>query len=602
MCGIVGFTGKENAAPVLFAGLYKLEYRGYDSSGIATVSDGGIFMLKTKGRVADLEKKAAGGDFLPGKVGIGHTRWATHGAPSDKNAHPMLSYDGNFAVVHNGIIENFSALKADLIKSGVAFSSETDTETVAHLIAREYADCRDVMLAVSRATALLRGSFALGIITPLFPDSIFAVRKDSPLVIGVGEGFNMIASDIPALMNKTDKVILPNEGNIVRLNTNSVHIYDSGLNEVHPDYVYFDNNETGADQDGFPHYMLKEIYQQPEAVKRVFEKTEEFCALNGFIAEKFASRPKKIDVVGCGSAYHAALLGKYFIEKTALIPVEAHTAGEYRYRDAITDSETLTVIISQSGETADSLAALREARRKGSPVMCIVNARFSSIARESDFVFFTEAGPEIAVATTKGYSTQIAALFRLGVILCRDDAVKAYYEKDFSTLAEKMQTAIRLSERVFGVAKYVASREHAYFIGRLADYATACEGALKLKEISYIHAEAYAAAELKHGTISLIGEGVPVIALSTCDELESKMLAGVKEVKTRGGVIFTITDSDSPEWDEVSNVVIRIPRSDSLTCGIIAVPVLQLLGYYAAELRGCDIDKPRNLAKSVTVE
>lgn len=602
MCGIVGFSGKENAAPVLFAGLYKLEYRGYDSSGIAVISDGQISMVKTKGRVSDLEKKAAECKFPNGNTGIGHTRWATHGAPSDKNAHPMLSYGGNFAVVHNGIIENFSALKSDLLKSGITFVSETDTETVAHLLEREYSVCHDVLKSISRTVKLLRGSFALGIITPLYPDCIFATKKDSPLVIGAGDNFNMIASDIPALMKKTNKVILPGDGSIACLNQNSVKLYDENLNEIFPDYVYFENNETDADKEGFPHYMLKEIYQQPEAVARVFGKRTEADSFAEFIAKKFTVRPDKIDIVGCGSAYHAGLTGKYFIEKTARIPVEAHTAGEYRYRDAVTGERTLTVIISQSGETADSLAALREARRKNSPVMCIVNSRFSSIARESDFVFFTEAGPEIAVATTKGYSTQIAALFMLGLRLCTDKKLIQYYERDFSSIADKMNEAVRLSERVFDIAKYVASREHAYFIGRLSDYATACEGALKLKEISYIHAEAYAAAELKHGTISLISEGVPVIAVSTDDELESKMLAGIKEVKARGGVVFAVTDSMSPEWDDECSCVIRVPHSDNLTCGIIAVPVLQLLGYYAAELRGCDIDKPRNLAKSVTVE
>lgn len=602
MCGIVGYTGCEKAAPVLFGGLGKLEYRGYDSSGIATIADNKIYCVKTKGRVKDLILKSKNGALLPGNTGIGHTRWATHGAPSDINAHPMLSYGGNFAVVHNGIIENFAALKAELVKDGVRFVSQTDTEVVAHILEREFSCAGDILTALSRTVRLLRGSFALGIITPLMPDCIFAARKDSPLVVGVGDGFNMIASDIPALQKKTNKVILPDDGNIIKLSAREVKVYNTDLGEIFPDYVFFENNDTDAEKDGFPHYMLKEIYQQPQAVARVFEKRAEFDDIAGFLSEKFGGTPKKIDIVGCGSAYHAALSGKYFIEQVSRVPVETHTAGEYRYRDILTGGDVLTVVISQSGETADSLAALREAKRRGSPVMSIVNARLSSIARESDKVFYTDAGPEIAVATTKGFLTQVAALFMLGLETGDGPSKKSFYMRQFETIPQKIDSVIRLSNRVFDIAKYVAAREHAYFIGRLSDYATACEGALKLKEISYIHAEAYAAAELKHGTISLISEGVPVIALSTNRGIESKMLAGVKEVASRDGVVFAVTNSESTEWDEECSVVLRIPECDGLISALLVTPALQLLGYFAAELRGCDIDKPRNLAKSVTVE
>ncbi len=602
MCGIVGFTGRENAAPVLFAGLKKLEYRGYDSSGIATLSDGKIHIVKTKGRVSALEEKSRFGELLPGSTGVGHTRWATHGAPSDKNAHPMLSNGGKFALVHNGIIENYAVLKAELIKNGVFFTSETDSEVIVNLVEREYLACGDVLRAIASTVKMLRGSFALGIITTLMPGCIFAVRRDAPLIVGAGDSFNMLASDIPALGGKTDKVLIPSEGDVVRINEDEIKVFDENLNKKTPEYMFFENAESDSEKDGYPHFMLKEIYQQPEAVERVFNKTDDISAMKAFIGQAFGGKPKKIDVVGCGSAYHAGLGGKYFIEKVARIPVEAHTAGEYRYMGAITDRETLTVVISQSGETADTLAALREAKAHSSPVLCIVNARLSSIARESDFVFFTEAGPEIAVATTKGYTTQLAALFELGLCLTDDENTVEYYRKQFSAIPDIMREVIRGGDKIFSVAKYVASREHAYFIGRCCDFATACEGALKLKEISYIHAEAYAAAELKHGTISLISEGVPVIALSTADRLNEKMLANVKEVKTRGGVVFAVTNSDDGRWAEECSFVIKIPTCDEYISALAASPALQLLGYYAAEMRGCDIDKPRNLAKSVTVE
>lgn len=602
MCGIVGFTGKEPAFPILFDGLEALEYRGYDSSGIATLSEGKLRCVKTKGRVAELEKKSGGGTLLPGNAGIGHTRWATHGAPADKNAHPILSYGGTFAVVHNGIIENYAAIKADLEKDGVQFLSETDTEAVAHLLEREYSQTHDVLSALSRVIKQLRGSFALGIITPLYPVSIFAARKDSPLIVGAGDGFNMIASDVPALKNRTSKVVIPGDGDIIKIDPDGIKIYDYDLNERFCETVFVEKTDCDAGKDGFPHYMLKEIYQQPEAVARVFSKTDEIARAADFIASACGNPPRKIDIVGCGSAYHAGLGGKYFIESVSRIPVEVHSAGEYRYRDALTGKEVLTIVISQSGETADSLAALREAKRKGSPVLGIVNARLSSIARESDAAFFTDAGPEIAVATTKGYLTQLAALFALGTELGEGRLRKEYFARIFDEIPDKIRSVIRMSQRVFDISKYVASREHAYFIGRLSDYATACEGALKLKEISYIHAEAYAAAELKHGTISLISEGVPVIAVSSDPLLENKMLAGIKEIKARGGTVFAVAGSECAHWEKECDALIRVPGCDSRISGLIITPVLQLLGYHAAQIRGCDIDKPRNLAKSVTVE
>ncbi|MDD7157688.1 MAG: glutamine--fructose-6-phosphate transaminase (isomerizing) [Firmicutes bacterium] len=602
MCGIVGFTGRRQAAPVLFAGLKKLEYRGYDSSGVATIDEGTVHLVKTKGRVSDLVEKSKDGALLPGFFGIGHTRWATHGAPSDVNAHPMMSNGGNFALVHNGIIENYAVIKDELTASGYTFKSETDTEVLVNLIEREYESCRDVLTALSKAISEARGSFALGLITPLCPGEIFAVRRHAPLIVGAGTDFNMIASDIPALLGKTDKVVIPDEDCIVRLSADKIALYDGNLEPVEPKYNYFETSENDSDKDGFPHFMLKEIYQQPEAVGKILLDTDRTARMSAFLKEKFGGFPQKIDVVGCGSAYHAGLVGKYFIESVARIPVEAYTAGEYRYKGVITGEKTLTVIISQSGETADSLAALKEAKSLRSPVLGIVNAEFSSIARESDCVFFTDAGTEIAVATTKGYCTQVAALFRLALALCVDREKIAYYSGEFARVPALMSAVINSRDKIFSVAKYVASREDAYFIGRCCDYATACEGALKLKEISYIHAEAYAAAELKHGTISLICEGVPVIALSFDPALDEKMLASVKEVRSRGGVVFGITSSSDVRWAKECSAVIDIPACDRFISALVAIPALQLLGYYAAEMRGCDIDKPRNLAKSVTVE
>lgn len=602
MCGIVGFTGNKKAAPVLFAGLKKLEYRGYDSSGAATIFEGKVHVVKTVGRVRDLEVKSDDGALLPGSVGIGHTRWATHGAPSDANAHPMVSNKGVFTLVHNGIVENYAVIKDDLIKNGTVFSSETDSEVVVNLIEREFFALGDVLAAITNGVKLLRGSFALGIITPLFPNSIFAVRKDAPLVVGVGDGFGLLASDVPALSGKTNKFVIPEEGDVVRIDPDEISVFGADLRRKQPQYTYFDNLENDCEKDGYPHFMLKEIYQQPEAVERVFSAEREFGDVKDFILRNFGGNPKKIDVVGCGSAYHAGLSGKYFIEKVAKVPVNVYTAGEYRYNEILTGEDTLTVVISQSGETADTLAALREAKKRRSPTLGIVNAKLSSIARESDVTFFTDAGTEIAVATTKGYSTQLAALFRLGLSLTDNPETVEYYEKQFAAVPDAMRRVIREGDKLFSVAKYIAAKEHAYYIGRASDYATACEGALKLKEISYVHAEAYAAAELKHGTISLICDGVPVVALSTSDRLTEKMLANVKEVHSRGGVVFAITDSEDARLGLDCAQVITVPKCDEYCSALVVIPALQLLSYYAAEMRGCDVDKPRNLAKSVTVE
>lgn len=603
MCGIVGFTGSEQAAPVLFDGLERLEYRGYDSSGIAISDCGKPNIVKTKGRISAL-KELASQKNLSGTTGIGHTRWATHGAPSNKNAHPMLSFDGKFAIVHNGIIENFAALKEQLMGSGIVFVSETDSEVAAHLLAVEYKKTAEIIPAIASVAKTLTGSFALGIICEDAPERIFAVKKDSPLVVGLGNGFNMIASDIPALGKKTNRFILPNDLEIIELSKNDVALYDTELNRLAPKTVSVTDAEAEADKNGFEHFMLKEIYEQPKAIYNLANNNEIYKNLSDFIKETFTHLPAKIDIIGCGSAYHAALTGKYIIEKTSRIPVEVHLAGEYRYKNPITGKDTLSIIISQSGETADSLAALREAKSQRSPVLCIVNAKHSSIARESDAVVYTAAGPEIAVATTKGYTTQLAALFMLSAVLVGMSDIQKSRDmiKDIQNLADHVSKSINSIQQVRILAKKLQNHNSVFFIGRGTDYAPSCEGALKLKEISYIHAEAYAASELKHGTISLIGEGVPVIALATDSATENKLLSNIKEVKARGAYVIAVTDSDNCAFEKECDEVIKTTQLNPLFSPIITAPVLQLIGYYTALELNLDIDKPRNLAKSVTVE
>ncbi len=602
MCGIVGYTGSEQAASVLFDGLEKLEYRGYDSSGIAVI-DKKINVVKTKGRISCL-KNCVNRTQSVGTTGIGHTRWATHGVPADKNAHPMLSFDGKFAIVHNGIIENFEIIKKQLTDKGIVFSSDTDTEAIVHLLAVEYEKSKNILSSIVATVKVLKGSFALGIICEDASERIFAVKKDSPLIIGLGNDCNMIASDIPALGKRTNRFILPNDFDVIELSPNNVSIYDLTLKKLSPEIIFVSDGICETNKNGFKHFMLKEIYEQPEAVRNLTNNDEVYDDIRNFIKSEFSALPTKIDVIGCGSAYHAALTGKYVIEKTARIPVEVHLAGEYRYKQPITGKNTLSVIISQSGETADSLAALREAKSLNSPVLSIVNSKYSSIARESDAVIYTAAGPEIAVATTKGYTTQLAALFMLCAVITefQDKTTSIEITAKIKNLDKSVNQALNSVKQARLTAKRLKNQSSVFFIGRGTDFAPAYEGALKLKEISYIHAEAYAASELKHGTISLIGDGTHVIALSTDAEIENKLLSNIKEVKARGAYVTVITDSNNREFELSCDEIIKLPKSDSLFSPVIIAPVLQLISYYTALELGSDIDKPRNLAKSVTVE
>ena len=604
MCGIVGYTGKRQATPILLGGLERLEYRGYDSSGVAVVTDGGIEIVKSKGRLSEL-KKLTGGVNPAGTVGIGHTRWATHGGPSDENAHPHYSRDKKFAVVHNGIIENYLELRAFLSERGFSFRSETDTETISMLL--EYYYDGDMLDAIIKLRNKIKGSYALGILHAGDGGTFYALRKDSPLVIGLGEGENFIASDIPAILPYTRRFILPDEKEVAVITPESVTVYNHNKETVQKKVSVSDLSVDAAEKDGFTHFMLKEIYEQPGAVKKTIHDriTPDGIRLDSLNIN--GDKLKKLYMVACGSAYHAGVVGKYFIEKTARIEVETELASEFRYRDPILGDDCLTVIVSQSGETADSLAALREAKRKGSRVLAVVNVVDSSIAREADDVLYTRAGPEIAVATTKGYTTQVAVLFLLGLKLARDRGTvsREQYSELLSELNKIPEKLGAFIDEVNPQAQYLAGKyypaQDAYFIGRGADWSAALEGALKLKEISYIHAEAYAAGELKHGTISLIENNSLVIGIAADPALREKTLSNIKEVRSRGATVIGVTDSPRSIQAECDDCI-ALPQTHPSFSPIFTAVALQLFAYYVAAARGGDIDKPRNLAKSVTVE
>ena len=609
MCGIGGFIGRKPAAPLLLEGLAKLEYRGYDSAGIALVSEAGIEIHKAKGRLQILSDMIGGGEGMEAAVGIGHTRWATHGKPSDENSHPHRSASGRFAVVHNGIIENYAALKKQLMEEGVQFLSETDTEVVAHLIEKNYHG--DFLAAVRAAIALLEGSYALGVLCSEHPEEMIAVRNASPLIVGLSPEGNFIASDIPALLAHTRRILQLAEHEVVRLTVDGAEVFDRAGNPVEKKEMIVDWDVSSAEKGGYAHFMIKEIMEQPQALSATISPRIDASGgivLDGIsLTEEELRRFNRLYIVACGSAYHAGVVGKYVLEKLARIPVEVDLASEFRYRDPIVDERTLVVIISQSGETADTLAALREAKRRGARVLSVVNVVGSSIAAESDDVLYTWAGPEISVATTKAYSTQLTMLYILAFYI----AHKLGHIDDRS-LRRLLSALIRLPDMVAGIlrqapelaqlAQRYAYLEHAYFIGRNLDYAVALEASLKLKEISYIHSEAYAAGELKHGTISLIEEGTFVVALACCDKLFEKTMSNIKEVKARGAEVLMITTDDNR--DDLPDVdhVIYIPKTNDLLMPSLEVVPMQLLGYYIALARKCDIDKPRNLAKSVTVE
>ncbi|GMX66330.1 glutamine--fructose-6-phosphate transaminase (isomerizing) [Paenibacillus elgii] len=609
MCGIVGYVGKRNSQDILIDGLKKLEYRGYDSAGVAVYTTDGLQVKKSKGRLAVLESKL-GEMPLSGTIGIGHTRWATHGKPSDENSHPHTDNSFKFSVVHNGIIENYISLKEELIEQGHVFVSETDTEVISHLIASLYEG--DIVKAVQKAVSRMKGAFALGVLTEYEPDKLVAVRLSSPLIIGVGEGENFIGSDIPAILEYTRNVYILNDGEMAALTRDGVELMTLEGNFISRELFHVDWDIVTAEKAGFDHFMLKEIHEQPKAYRDTMgarlDESGKKVVLNevGMTPEQIRAI-RQVHIVACGTAYHAGLVGKSVIEKLARIPIETDVASEYRYRAPIITPETLVIVVSQSGETADTLAALREAKRCGARVLAITNVVGSSVAREADDVIVTWAGPEIAVASTKAYTSQLIAFYLLGLYLAQtlgtvDEAYIAEVAVGLQELPEKVESILAQADTIKEIAEQVSTHDNLFFIGRGLDYAVALEGSLKLKEISYIHSEAYAAGELKHGTLALIEEGIPVIALATQDDLFEKTVSNIKEVKARGAHVFGIHAEGDAELAKVVDHTFAIPATLPLLTPALSVVPLQLLAYYASLARGNDVDKPRNLAKSVTVE
>ena len=611
MCGIVGYIGREQAAPILLEGLSRLEYRGYDSAGVAVFDGqtGALAVRKAKGRLQVLSDQLHGGADLDSTAGVGHTRWATHGAPSDVNSHPQVSRSGKIAVVHNGIIENYAELKAFLMNQGVSFTSETDTEVVAQLI--EYFYDGDLLQAVGRVLHRIQGAYALGILCADCPDQIIAVRKDSPLILGYGEGCNFIASDVTAILRHTRRVGYMEDGELAVLTREGIQCYNHLMQPIEKEIVTVDWEIDAAEKGGYEHFMFKEIMEQPEALRRCLSprtREGEVVFEDFSLSKDFLQNMRRIYIVACGSSYHVGMVGKYHLERLTRIPVEVALGSEFRYMDPIVDEHTLVIVISQSGETLDTMAALREARRLGGHILSIVNVVGSSIARESDQVLYTWAGPEIAVATTKAYTTQLALLSLLALWLGK--RLGTVPEKDcremvaaFRELPGKMEEVLSRRDDIQYFASQYFNHNSIFFIGRNLDYALGLEGSLKLKEISYIHSEAYASGELKHGTISLIEEGTLVVALGTYGKLFAKAMSNVVEVKSRGASVLALTTyPHQEEMARTADVVMTIPDIHALLLPILGVVPLQLFAYYVALMRGCDIDKPRNLAKSVTVE
>ncbi len=612
MCGIIGFAGNTEAISVLLDGLERLEYRGYDSAGVAVVSpDGNLQVKKSKGRLAVLRNMLEAQNPLSGKIGIGHTRWATHGEPNDVNAHPHVGQNGKIAVVHNGIIENYLEIKESLIRKGVVFTSDTDTEVIVQLLEYYYKKKMNLMDAVYAVLHRIKGAYAMGILCSDFPEQMIAARKDAPLLIGYGTDGNYIASDVTALLAHTRTVTYMEDDEVAVITAGQVQIFDrdGGLLEKERHLIEWD--VSAAEKGGYAHFMLKEIMEQPEAVRKTISPRladGEIVLEELKDAKEFMKGISRIYLVACGSAYHVGVVGKYALEKLLRIPTEACLASEFRYSEPLLGESSLVIVISQSGETLDSMAALREAKRKGSKVLSIVNVMGSSIARESDYVLYTWAGPEIAVATTKAYTTQMVLLLMLGVYLAKQ--LNRIEENEYSDIVRELQ---KLPEKIEAVLdnlnlyQKAASRyfnhNSVFYIGRNVDYALGLEGSLKLKEISYIHSESYAAGELKHGTISLIEQGTLVVALAAYEPLAEKMLSNIVEVKSRGAEVLAMTTSQTEDMisGQASEVFV-IPRVHPLLQPVLGVIPLQLFAYYIALNRGCDIDKPRNLAKSVTVE
>lgn len=610
MCGIVGYIGFNQASDFLLDGMAKLEYRGYDSAGIAVIGPENVIKIQKKvGRLANLEAIVKA-DPNEGTVGIGHTRWATHGRPSDMNAHPHASEDGKFAVVHNGIIENYMPLKEELIEKGYHFKSETDTEVVAHLLEDMYDG--DFVSTVRRMLDRVDGAYALEIICADEPDKIICTKKENPLVIGLGKGENFVASDIPAIINYTRDTYILNDGELAIVTRDNVSVFDRAGHAIDKEVFHVSWNAEAAEKGGYEHFMLKEIHDQPKAVRDTFGthisedgKTVIFDELN-WTADDVAAF-NKILIVACGTAYHAGLVTKQYIENLARIPVNVEIASEYRYSNPLTDDKTLCIVISQSGETSDTLAALKEAKRHGAKSLAITNVVGSSISREADNTVYTWAGPEISVASTKAYTTQLVAGLLFAVYLGQlngkmDSALGGEILCGVKSLPTLIHEIFEVDEDMKAFAKHYGFKSDAFFLGRAIDYAVAMEGALKLKEISYIHAEAYAGGELKHGTLALIEEGVPVIALATQEDVYDKMISNIREVKAREAVVIGIGMKGDEELSKHVDHTIYVPRANKFIAPILAVVPLQLLAYYAAITRGADVDKPRNLAKSVTVE
>ena len=608
MCGIVGYIGESQAAPILLDGLSKLEYRGYDSAGIAVYDGENIRVQKAAGRLKVLSELTHDGATMPGSSGICHTRWATHGAPSNQNAHPHYNQAETIAVVHNGIIENYLKLRKRLEKKGYQFQSDTDTEVVAHLL--DYYYKGDPIEAITKIMHRVEGSYALGIIFREHPKQVYAVRKDSPLIVGHGKDGNLIASDVPAVLKYTREVYFIQNEEIAVLTKESIDFYNVDGEDIQKESTTIDWDINAAEKGGYEHFMLKEMYEQPKTVRDTLNPRIKDGAIvieELGMSEEEIRGIRKIHIVACGSAYHVGVTGKYVFEGMARIPVEVDLASEFRYRNPILSGDELVIIISQSGETADSLAALREARDKGVKTLGIVNVVGSSIAREADKVMYTWAGPEIAVATTKAYSAQLIAEYLLAVKFAQvrgqiSDGEVAAYLKDLQKLPEQIEMLLSNKERIQHFAnRYIAAKD-VFFVGRGIDYAISLEGSLKLKEISYIHSEAYAAGELKHGTISLIEDGTLVAAVVTQEDLYQKTISNIVELSSRGAFVLAVTNAGNHEIEKAADYVIYIPLTNKYFTNSLAIIPLQLFSYYVSVGKGCDVDKPRNLAKSVTVE
>ena len=608
MCGIVGYTGSQAAAPILLDGLKKLEYRGYDSAGIAVLNDNLIAVSKVTGRIANLCERTADGKNCPGTVGIGHTRWATHGAPTDTNAHPHMSNDGKFAVVHNGIIENYIALREELIQSGYHFESQTDTEVIVHLIEMYYTG--DLKKAVIKTSARLQGSYALGVVCTDEPEKVYVAREASPLILGVGVGENYFASDVTALVSYTRNAIYMDDGEFAEITPDSITVFNPAGQPTHKKISRITWDIQSAEKGGYEHFMLKEIIEQPRAVKATIApriKDGEIILDETELTADYLESINKIVITACGSAYYAGCAGKYAIEKLCRIPVQVELASELRYSDPLIDEHTLLIVLSQSGETADTIAAMKECKNRGAKTLAVVNVVGSTIANTADHTLYTWAGPEIAVATTKGYTTQVSVLYLFALYAAKkmnriDDELYNILLASLKTLPKKIQESMDMNSAIPTLAKKYHGAGSMFFIGRNTDYAVALEGALKMKEISYIHAESYAAGELKHGTIALIEEHQPVIAMCCNESIMEKTMSNIVEVKARGAEVLAVTFKDNQKIVSLADDMIYVPKIETIFTAAVEIVPLQLLAYYVAKENGCDIDKPKNLAKSVTVE